>query len=231
MGPPPPTGFEQARLEIEGDPEPIECWFNPTEYSVSKANNWKTESVAGKSLPTPQFGGGQARSLSLELLFDSSDSAKRDVGAVCDRLLKMMEVDPKLKGSSPKNSARPPMVTFGWGDTVSVRAVAKQLKLQFTMFRPDGRPIRAKASLDLVQVEKAVGKSAPPGRAKPQNPTSRGVAGLSSHVVGDGDSLPSIAYAHYGDPTRWRPIAEANGIDDPLRLSRGASLAIPMVEE
>jgi nucleoid-associated protein YgaU len=48
--------------------------------------------------------------------------------------------------------------------------------------------------------------------------------------VRDGDSLPSIAFAAYGDPTQWRAIAEANEIDDPLRLPRGRALAIPRLE-
>ena len=43
-------------------------------------------------------------------------------------------------------------------------------------------------------------------------------------------SLPSISYASYGDPTRWRAIAEANGIDDPLALRRGRMLAVPQVD-
>ena len=50
------------------------------------------------------------------------------------------------------------------------------------------------------------------------------------HTVRDGDSLQSIAYSMYGDPTRWRAIAEANGIDDPLALPRGRTLTVPRVE-
>ena len=46
----------------------------------------------------------------------------------------------------------------------------------------------------------------------------------------DGDSLPSIAFRSYGDPTRWRAIAEANGIDDPLALRRGHVLGVPQVD-
>ena len=46
--------------------------------------------------------------------------------------------------------------------------------------------------------------------------------------IREGDTLHSIAYTHYGDPTRWRLIAERNDIDDPLRLRRGDSLTIPM---
>jgi nucleoid-associated protein YgaU len=48
--------------------------------------------------------------------------------------------------------------------------------------------------------------------------------------VRDGDSLPSIAYDAYGDPTQWRVIAEANDVDDPLRLRRGTDLRIPTLE-
>ena len=54
--------------------------------------------------------------------------------------------------------------------------------------------------------------------------------GLRVHQVRDGDSLPSIAYDAYGDPTRWRPIAEANGIDNPLSLRRGRELTIPRLD-
>ena len=31
-----------------------------------------------------------------------------------------------------------------------------------------------------------------------------------------GDSLPAIAAEVYGDPRRWRPIADVNGIENPL---------------
>jgi Contractile injection system tube protein/LysM domain len=220
-----PTGFQQAQLEIEGD-EPIKCWFNPKDYKVQKANNWEVKPVVGNGLPPAQFGGGNSRELALELLFDSTPDG--DVGGVTDRLLKMMEVSEKF--ASSKNSGRPPMVTFAWGGTLSFRAVAKSLSIQYTMFRPDGLPIRAQASLTLVQVEAAVGKSRGQAKTPSQNPTTRATPGLGSHVVRDGDTLQSIAYASYGDPTQWRPIAQANGIDDPMRLRRGAPLSIPRID-
>jgi nucleoid-associated protein YgaU len=75
--------------------------------------------------------------------------------------------------------------------------------------------------LELTQAEQAQ-----PG----QNPTTRAIAGLKVHTVTDGDSLQSVAYKNYGDATRWRTIAEANGIDDPLRLRRGHQLSIPSLE-
>jgi contractile injection system tube protein/LysM domain-containing protein len=220
----PPSGFERATLEIEGGGPPIECLFNPTEYAISKTNIWKVEPVTGAALPPPQFGGGLPRELSLELLFDTSDSDSKDVREITDKLLKATEV-------GDAGGGRPPTITFGWGQTVSFKAVARQLTIRYTLFRADGSPIRALAHMTLMQAEKAQdASSGTGGTSGGGNPTTRGVDAISARVVRDGDSLASIAFSAYGDPTRWRAIADANGIDDPLRLRRGSTLMIPRLE-
>jgi Contractile injection system tube protein len=221
-----PTGFQRAQLEIEGD-APIECWFNPKEYTISKSNQWKTKEITGTSLPPAQFGGGKPRELKLDLLFDGTSSETQDVRDATDRLFKMMESSSEF--ASNKNSGRPPMVTFGWGSVVSFKAVATSLSVKYVLFHPDGTPLRAQVNLSLLQAEEAVGGSANAGN-RPQNPTTRSAAGLGTRTIRDGDSLPLIAFEYYGDPSRWRAIAEANDIDDPLALARGSELAIPRVE-
>ena len=68
-----------------------------------------------------------------------------------------------------------------------------------------------------------------PGQAEPdvrQRSPRRRV-----HTVVAGDTLASLAYREYGDPTLWRPLAAFNGIDDPLRLPPGATLLLPAVED
>jgi Contractile injection system tube protein/LysM domain len=228
-----PTGFTRAHLKVEKGAE-IPCWFNPREYSISKTNTWNVRPVIGIGLPRAQFGGGQARELTLELLFDASDTTNRDVRDVTSQLLKAMEVDPALAQSSGthRNSGRPPHVTFIWGRTLSFEAVLRNVSIQFTLFDIDGSPLRATARLTLVQVAPAqdgTGSRAdqPPG----QNPTTQSDAGVRMHVVRDGDSLPSIAFANYGKATRWRPIALANRITDPLKLKPGRTLLIPAAVE
>lgn len=224
MATPQPTGFQKARLEIEGGKK-LECWFNPTQYSIAKSNMWTTHPVVGASLPSAQFGGGHARELSLELLFDAEPGS--DVSGVTDDLFAMMEADPKL-ASGRRNQARPPTLRLVWGTSVGFKAVCRNLSVAFTMFRPDGTPIRASATLALVQVEKDQ-RSGGGTSAKGQNPTTRADERVRAHRVRTGDTLQSIAFEHLGDPTRWREIAAHNGIHDPLRLPDGAELAIPLV--
>ena len=47
----------------------------------------------------------------------------------------------------------------------------------------------------------------------------------------EGDSLASVAFHEYGNPTMWRALAEANGIDDPLRVRPGTRLLVPRPDE
>jgi hypothetical protein len=220
---PAPSGFQQASLEIEGGTR-LACWFNPTQYSIAKANQWTTRPVVGSSLPNAQFAGGHARELSVDLLFDADPDG--DVSGATNALFQMMEVNPQL-AQGRRNVARPPTLKLSWGTFMSFRAVCRHLNVQFTLFRPDGTPTRATASLQLVQVEKEQ-RSGGGSPAPPQNPTTRADERIRTHVVGDGDSLPLLAFEHYGDATRWRRIAEHNGIDDPLRLPRGGTLSIPL---
>ncbi|MDP2710302.1 MAG: LysM peptidoglycan-binding domain-containing protein [Solirubrobacteraceae bacterium] len=210
---------QKAALTIE-DGETLSCLFNPKDYSVTKANSWEAKAAPGKSAAKPTFGGGQPRELTLQLLFDATlltpQMSVKDVGA---KLFGAMNASKNEGGT--KNKSRPPTLTFTWG-AFSFQGVAKNLTVQYQLFRPDGEPIRADVKLALMQWD----VEGPAG----QNPTTRSDGALGAHVVRDGDSLASIAYRAYGDPTHWRLIAEANGIDDPLRLRSGRALSIPGID-
>jgi nucleoid-associated protein YgaU len=222
-----PQGFQTAVLEIDGS-GPIQVYFNPTEYSISKANNWTYEKVTGAGLPKAQFGGGNPRELTLNLLLDVSLlGAQASVRDVTDELFRMMEVPGGQDAGSP--SAVPPFITFVWGSVVSFKAVCTQLTVAFKVFHPNGEPIRADVKMTLKQAEVATTASSNGANAG-TNPTTRANAGHGVHTVKDGDSLPSIAYKAYGDATVWRLIADANDIDNPLVLKRGRSLSLPRIE-
>jgi nucleoid-associated protein YgaU len=70
-----------------------------------------------------------------------------------------------------------------------------------------------------------------PSKTKGQNPTSGALTAQRVHRVVAGDSLQSLAWREYGNAAAWRAIAEANGIDDPNRLSNGVELVLPAAEE
>ena len=211
-----PQNFERAQLVVDGG-DPIQCAFNPQEYSITKTNVWTIKPVTGTDTPKPEFGGGMPWTIRVQLLLDSSLlGADKSIKDDAVKLLKMME-----SGGGGGGGSAPPFVTFKWGSIESPKMVGSSLSIRFIMFRPNGDPSRALVDLELTQSEQAQAG---------HNPTTRAIAGMKVHTVTDGDSLPSVAYKSYGDATRWRTIAEANGIDDPLELRRGHQLTIPTLE-
>ncbi len=225
---PDPGQFVKAEIEIEGRASPIPVYFNPTEYSISKSNEWKYDKVTGNSFPKAQFGGGNPRELTLNLLLDASLLSKTaHVRDVTNDLFKMMEV--KEGQTAGDSGAVPPFVTFKWGRETTFKSVCTSLTVAFKLFRPNGDPIRADVKMTLKQAETA-GTASANGANRAGNPTTRANAGHGVHTVKDGDSLASIAYDAYGDATVWRAIADVNGIENPMHLRRGSALSLPKLD-
>ena len=111
------------------------------------------------------------------------------------------------------------MVIFQWGPNWSFKAAITSLSVRYTLFREDGTPVRATATVTFQEID-----DNPQG----QNPTSISrEPGRKRREVRPHDTLALIAYEEYGDATRWRVIAEENQIEDPLNLAPGTVLSIP----
>ena len=199
--------------------EKIECLFNPTEYTIAKSNTWEAKTVVGKNVPRVDFTGGGARTLTLELFFDVYETKGADVRSHTNKLWELSMIDEGKKNSSTKRS-RPPFCLFQWGGTWHFKSVVTSLSIRYTLFRADGTPVRATANVTL---QEAADEKDQPGT----NPTSFSEPGHRRREVRPKDTLAGIAFEEYGDSGKWRAIAEANAISDPLGIREGQVLAIP----
>jgi nucleoid-associated protein YgaU len=210
--------LSKARSGAEGE---VVFTFNPNEFSISKSASWsRTPQRGAAGAAMPQFTGSEPASLSLEVFFDASEASSPKVAKDVQRLLDT--VTPLQKTISADRPS-PPWVVFGWGKFMSFVAIVKSVNAKYTMFLPDGTPIRATATLTLEEIP-----TDPPPR---QNPTSGALTSHRTHQMIAGDSLPSVAQAEYGDPGLWRVLAEANDIDDPMRVAPGTTLLVPHPSE
>jgi nucleoid-associated protein YgaU len=213
------TGPAKAYLRSEkGDR--IDCLFNPSELTIGKSNNWKAGESKGRNAPDLRFQGGQSATLSLTLTFDTTREGK-DVTEYTTKLLDMMKSDTNLPGGDKgRNSGRPPWVEFHWGKLHSFKAVIEKLQVKFTYFASDGTPLRAKADVSLKQWKDEA-------ELPLQNPTSMTPSVHTVHTLLPGETLDRVAALYYQDSTRWRLIAEANGVVDPLEIPPGTVLILP----
>lgn len=234
----PPTGANnslvRARLAIHHPPSgssrtmggrigEVEFQFNPNQLELSRSASWYAQRAVGFDRGAQQeFSGADPASLSVEVFLDASATpTSPQVRKKVEQLLSCCEVDPQ---SLPTNRPSPPWVRFSWGgfSTVQFTAYVENVSASYSLFSPTGEPLRATCRLSLKEI---------PTPTKGQNPTSGALTAQRVHRVVVGDSLPSLAWREYGNATRWRAIAEANAIDDPMRLRPGSELLLPSADD
>jgi hypothetical protein len=195
---------------------PIVFQFNPESYTVVTKGNWK-------STPQPQGGskqqwlGAAPAEVTVKILLDMFSVPPIPPSLVIEQL-KMLVVPTAI--SQGVGAATAPTCMFGWGPNIVMdMAVVKSVSVAYERFLL-GMPVRATATVTLAAVP-------PPAPIPPTNPTSGGLSALKTRTVVEGDTLASIAYQEYRDPNKWRAIAEANRIDDPMRIKHGTVLFVP----
>jgi nucleoid-associated protein YgaU len=195
--------------------------YNPEEYTISKHATWESTPQVGQSDGgTPQYGGNSSNKLdAIKILLDTFALPPNPPQAAIDILKEAMTPTPE---SVAANAPMPPSVMFGWGSNIILEeAYIKSLQVTYKRFLL-GVPVRAELVVDLEEIPISL-----PGT----NPTSGGIASRRTHTVIEGDTLASIAFQEYRNPTKWRALAEANGVDDPLRLAPGTVLLVPEPSE
>jgi Contractile injection system tube protein/LysM domain len=99
------------------------------------------------------------------------------------------------------------------------RCIVESVKQRFTLFSPEGIPLRATLNVALREYKTLDEQLAQLNLTSPDR--------THSHVTQRGDTLSSIAAQYYRSAAEWRAIADANGIEDPRRLAVGAFLTVP----
>jgi len=194
--------------------------YNPDSYTIRKEAEWcATPQPAADEGGTPQFQGTKAQTMNVTILLDQFGVPPMPPEATIEILKRAMTPTPE---SQALNDAKPPTVMYGWGTNIIMKeAYITALEITYKRFLL-GTPVLAEVVVSL---------SAVPEVLPSTNPTSGGLATRRTHTVVEGDTLASIAFAEYRNPTKWRAIAVANDIDDPMRLRPGTTLVVPEIGE
>jgi len=207
--------LQKAKIfRVDSPSKKVDCHFNPNDYSISRAIKWIRRTTGGGDVSKAEFAGGEAQDLSLKLLFDTTGTGA-DVRDSYKALLEMAEID-QAKKNPQTRKGEPPVCQFQWGNYLSYTGVITKISQRFTMFKADGKPLRAEVEVTLSQT---------PQERQAQNPTTR-TEPRKIWVVHEGQRLDWIAYQEYGDPAYWRHIAETNDLADPTDLHPGQVLKL-----
>ena len=209
-----PSEPEKATILVYENPDSsatveLPCRFRPAKITHSASNSWHTTDSPESDVPMATFKGGKGQKMTMDLFFDTTDTGG-DVRAYTDILLSLTLRDSK---------GEPPACQFSWGEITSPMSYVETVTINYTLFLPDGTPVRAEVpGIAFVEFE-AVKDDAL------QNPTSRSEA-REAWIVREGQRLDWIAFKVYKDASQWRYIALTNGLENPFVLRPGQVLKI-----
>ena len=212
-------GLEKATIQVldgakGGDT--ITVLFNPAEYTIERANTFKSTSIPGLSGPLLHFINGEADVLTMELFLDDYTDPSPEGKTVrerVDEIAHLLEIDDTLHA--------PPHVAFVWG-RLTFQAIFEKLSRKITLFRPDGTPARATLNVTFKEYKTLPDLVNEPRRQSSDRSKRR-------VIVGE-DALWLMAAREYGDSAKWRDIAKHNDLDDPRDVEAGDWVMVPALD-
>ena len=232
----PKARFQRLAPNLISVDDEIEVQFNPGEMTLNKAATFVDVPIPGLDMPILQFVRGQTETLNVDLFFDSTEegtgNSATPVTELTDRFYQLIKID--------RVTHAPPVCRFVWTDRGfagsqmtaqwasqntsrqdGFQCVVESVRQRFTMFAPNGRPLRATLTVALKEFKTLEDQVNEIFLLSPDH--------THAHVVQRGDTLARISARRYDDPRKWRAIAEHNEIDDPLDLRPGIVLEVPPI--
>lgn len=190
------------------NPENIK-WQKGIEYNEQQAPNTSSASQKYKSTPSDK--------LSFETVIDCTgvvDPARTDMNAEIAALEKIIFT---YNG----DIHRPNFVKIQWGKDITFKGVLTSFDTSYTLFRPNGSPLRAKVSLSFSQyidpktVTKLDGKNSPD----------------ITHLVTveEGMTLPQLCKKIWNNQSAYIKVAEHNGLNKFRNLKGINKLIFPPI--
>lgn len=137
-------------VSIDSPTIQVTAQYNPKEVSMDKSVPWNKHKNPKGDIPMLEFTNAENRTLSLELFFDTFED-QSNVWLKVEPLHQMTLI---REGASSEKDKHPPRVLVSWGGAFpKFRGVIESLGTKYTMFMPDGTPVRATCTLKIKEVD------------------------------------------------------------------------------
>lgn len=195
---------------------PYVAMINPETWDETEEVQYATIQAFGDPSIQLNYRGTGGSTLQFKLVIDGTGAAgdKREVADDIEKLR-------SITGWYEEDHSNYRLIIV-WGKRLFM-GVMTSLTVNYTLFKPDGRPLRANVTL-------AFKKSAPQDLGLLQ--FARQSADLTHRrTVNEEDRIDWMCYKIYDDPRYYLQVAEANKLTTFRRLKKGNEMVFPPVEK
>jgi hypothetical protein len=196
--------------------------INPAKYTHGYKVLYNEVQAQGSSGGAPTFNRTRADKVTFELVFDGTGVVPSSLPGVVpsagDGVSEQLAAFKKIVFTYNGNIHSPNYLKLVWG-TLLFKCVMSTMSVSYTLFKPDGTPLRARAQATFVGCSDEVELQLKARKSSPDLTHAVTVKG--------GDTLPLLCDRVYGSGRYYTQVARANGLTGFRRLAVGTTLLLP----
>lgn len=186
-------------------------------YKIKFSDGGQGQGTSGTQL---KYENSEPEEMTFEFLFDNTgiiDGQPKE--NIADDLKKFRDLLVGFKGDSHE----PRHFKVIWGKNSIFKGRVTELTINHKLFRPDGTPIRANAT---VKFRSSIEDNK---RAAKEDKKSSDLTHI--RTVKQSDTLPLLCYSIYGDSKYYIQVAKINGLSNFRKLEPGTKISFPPMEK
>lgn len=196
--------------------------FNPEKYTRRYQVEYEDNNSRGRTANSQKFKGIKEQEFRLEFTMDGTGVATAASGERVQPIDLQAEIDKLVNMASlvEPDSHRTRFLKVFWGALV-IRCVLGSLDINYTLFHPDGSPLRAKITMQFKEV-KSDERRTNENRVRSSDLTH-------IRLMRKGERIDNMTFEKYRDPAFYIQVARFNGLNNFRRPMPGLELRFPPI--
>lgn len=211
------TGYTDEQFKKRFPGPPYLMMLNPESVKLQRSIEYNQQQAPDSSSPSQRYKSTPSDRLNFDVVIDCT-------GIVDPKRIDMAKEISTLENiifTYNGNIHRPNFVKVQWGKDLIFNGVLTSFDISYTLFRPDGSPLRAKISLGFGQY------TAPQAVKIQDNDKSPDISHLVTVV--EGNTLPGLCEQVWDNPDYYIQVASYNGLNKFRNLKRVEQLIFPPI--
>ena len=213
------------KLTITSEFGSFRALINPSKYSETFTVKYIKNNTNTKVKTKVKLKGLEDQTYVFDFVLDSTGIVNNDTGADTASIKSQsgksvksqLDLFKKVVGLE-KNKVTAPYLSLEWGELFLPSVKITTLKVDFTLYDPNGIALRAKLTATFTDAVDGDEQKATESREATTNTTVKAAPAASS--------LPAIAAAAYGSAALFATVASNNNLDSLMSVSAGTSLKL-----
>ena len=211
---------------LKGIPTVFEAMYNPTTFSKNLSVQYHCKQSPSDSTKQLEYSTTNTGDVNFDFLFDATGASTNSETSRVAKLLggvdAQIELFHRLTSNRDPETHQTPKLKLVWG-TFIFNCKLTSAKVEYLLFNPSGRPLRAKINATFKGDEPRIKIAAL------QKLFSADLTHV--HLVKEGETLPAIAQNVYNDASFYLELAKINKIKNFRKLTPGSELILPPINK